>query len=297
MLMPFDTQDAFGRQIITALRQGLEQFGWIDGRNVRIEERWIGGEDERRKTFAAELVRSSPDVIFACFTGQLAALFQETHSIPIVFIGVSDPVNAGYVASFARPGGNITGFTFYEPAMVGKWLGVLKEIAPAVTRIAYMVNRDTAPHYGGYLAAFMNDATALNVEAIPLLVHSTGEIETAIKTLQRRPDSGLIAAPDTFIAVNRGLIVELAAQYRLPTVYVLRAAVASGGLLSYSPDQIDVSRRSAAYIDRILRGESAAALPVQAPSKFELVINLKTAKALGLSVPTTLLARADEVIE
>jgi putative ABC transport system substrate-binding protein len=267
------------------------------GRNINIDERWIGGDDDRRAAYAAEIVRSSPDVIFACFAGQLAALLRETRTIPIVFVGVSDPVAAGYIESFVRPGGNVTGFVFYEPSMVGKWLGVLKEIAPSLSQVAFMVNPETSPHYGNYLAVFVKAAPALQIEPITSMVRSANDIETAIEKLARRPDSGLLVSPDTFTAVNRELIVSSAARYHVPAVYVFRPAAVAGGLLSYGPDQIDVVRRSAGYIARIVRGEQPSELPIQAPVKFELVVNLKTAKTLGLTVPPTLLARADEVIE
>jgi putative ABC transport system substrate-binding protein len=297
VLMPFEAQDPFGREIISALREGVQERGWADGRNIRIDERWIGGDDERRSTYAAELVHSSPDVIFACFAGQLAALLRETQTVPIVFVGVSDPVAAGYVESFAHPGGNITGFVFFEPSMVGKWLGVLKEIAPALSRVGFMVNPKTSPHYESYFSAFINVASKFKVEPIRCFVQGLSEIEDQIEGLARQPNSGLLVANDTFMAIHWDLIARNVARHRVPAVYVFRQAVVGGGLVSYGPDQIDVVRRSGSYIDRILRGERPAELPIQAPVKFELVINLKTAKALGLDVPPTLLTRADEVIE
>jgi len=297
VLMPFEPQDPFGREIISALREGLKERGWADGRNIRIDERWIGGDDERRSIYAAELVRASPDVIFACFAGQLVALLRATHTIPIVFAGVSDPVAAGYVESFAHPGGNVTGFVFFEPSMVGKWLGVLKEIAPALSRVGFMVNPETSPHYGNYFAVFINAAPKFKVEPIRCFVQRANEIEDQIKVLARQPDSGLLVAPDTFTALHRDMIAAVAARHRVPAVYVFRNAVMGGGLISYGPDQIDVIRRSGSYLDRILRGERPTELPIQAPVKFELVINAKAAKALGLEIPPTLLARADEVIE
>jgi putative tryptophan/tyrosine transport system substrate-binding protein len=297
VLMPFDAQDQFGREIISALREGLKERGWAEDRNIRIDARWIGSDDERRTTYAAELVRSAPDMLFACFAGQLAALARESRTIPIVFVGVSDPVAAGYVESFAHPGGNITGFVFFEPAMVGKWLGVLKEIAPALSRVGFMVNPEVSPHYQNYFSVFTGVAPKFKVEAIRCFAGRASEIEDQIKALARQPNSGLLVAPDTFTALHRQLIAAAAARHRIPAVYVFREAVMAGGLLSYGPDQLDVIRRSASYIDRILRGERPAELPIQAPVKFELVVNLKTAAALGLEVPPTLLARADEVIE
>jgi putative ABC transport system substrate-binding protein len=296
-LMPFEGRDPFGLEIIGSLRESLGERGWTEEHNLRIEERWIGGDDERRSLYAAELVRSAPDVIFACFAGQLAALSRETRDIPIVFVGVSDPVAAGYVESFARPGGNITGFVFFEPAMVGKWLGMLKEIAPALARIGFMVNPEASPHYGNYFAEFTKAAPAFKVAPIESFVRHPDEIEKRIEALARQPNSGLLVAPDTFNAQHREAIVAAAARHRVPAVYVFRPAVVGGGLISYGPDQINVFRRSTSYIDRVLRGERPADLPVQAPTKYELVINLKTARALGLDIPATLLGRADEVIE
>ena len=297
VLMPFDAQDSFGREIVAALREGLNERGWAEGRNVRIDARWIGGDDERRSAHAAELVRSAPDVLFACFAGQLAALSRETRAIPIVFVGVSDPVAAGYVESFARPGGNITGFVFFEPAMVGKWLGVLKEIAPALSRVGFMVNPEVSPHYQNYFSVFTNVAPKFKVEPIRSFANRPSEVEAQIEALARQGGGGLLVAADTFTGLNRQLIAATAARYRIPAVYVFREAVLAGGLISYGPEQLDVIRRSASYVDRILRGERPAELPIQAPVKFELVINMKSAQALGLEVPPTLLARADEVIE
>jgi len=297
ILMPFQAHDPFGLEIISALREGLKERGWAEGRNIRFDERWIGGDDERRNTYAAELVRSSPDAIFACFAGQLAALLRETRTIPIVFAGVSDPVAAGYVDSFAHPGGNVTGFVFNEPSMVGKWLGVLKEIAPALSRVGFMVNPETSPHYANYFAVFTDAAPKFKIEPIRSFVGQANEIERQIAALARQADSGLLVAPDTFTALHRELIAAVAARHRVPAVYVFREAVLGGGLISYGAEQIDVIRRSASYIDRVLRGERPAELPIQAPVKFELVINMKAAKALGLEIPPTLLARADEVIE
>jgi putative tryptophan/tyrosine transport system substrate-binding protein len=297
-LMPFDADDEEGRAFIAALRQTLQKFGWTDGRNVQIEPHWIGHDLERRNPYAVELVSQSPDVIFACFSAQLAALLRATHSIPIVFVGVSDPVGSGYVASFAHPGGNVTGFTFWEPSMGGKWLEVLKEAVPRLARVAMMMNPETATSRGaGILKAFEASAAALSVESVTSLVRSLNDIEAAFATLSREPDSGLVVAPDTFTQTHRELIIALAARHRLPAVYANRFFVTSGGLMSYGTDLIDTVRRAASYIDRILKGERPAELPIQSPTKFELVINLSTAKALGLEMPASLLAHADEVIE
>jgi putative ABC transport system substrate-binding protein len=240
----------------------------------------------------------SPDVLLAYASAQLTALARETRAIPIVFIGASDPVGAGFVASFARPGGNITGFTTYEPSLGGKWLATLKEIAPATVRAALMVNPDITFLQGRtYVPAFESAAAALSVEPVTAHVRSTGDIEAALDSLGQRPGGGLIVVPESFTSTHRELIVRLAAQHRVPAMYPYRQFSESGGLISYGPDHVDTFRRSAAYIDRIMRGEKPAELPVQAPTKFELVINLKTAEALGLKVPESFLVRADEVIE
>jgi putative tryptophan/tyrosine transport system substrate-binding protein len=297
-LLPFTADDAEGKAIVAALQRGLQELGWMDGRNIRVEYRWGGRNVERTRAYAAELVGLSLDLIFAFFNAQLRPLSQETRTIPIVFVGASDPVGAGYVASFARPGGNITGFTLYEPSFVGKWLGVLKETAPEVARVAIMVNPDTAILRGTfYLREFETAAATFKVEPITTKVHSTSDIEAAIMVLGQQPHSGLIVAPDTFTLTHAEHIITLAAQHRLPAVYGFRQSAAIGGLISYGPDTLDTVQRSASYIDRILKGEKPGDLPVQAPTKYELVINLKTARALGVTMPPLLLARADEVIE
>jgi putative tryptophan/tyrosine transport system substrate-binding protein len=297
-LMPFTADDAEAKAIVAALRRGLQELGWTDGRDIRVEYRWGGRNVERTRAYAAELVGLSPDLIFAFFNAQLGPLSRETRTIPIVFVGASDPVGAGYVASFARPGGNITGFTLYEPSLVGKWLGVLKETVPAVARVAIMVNPDTAILRGTfYLREFETAAATFKIEPITTKVHSTSDIEAATMVLGQQPHSGLIVAPDTFTLTHAEHIITLAARHRLPAVYGFRQSAAIGGLISYGPDTLHTVQRSASYIDRILKGEKPGDLPVQAPTKYELVINLKTARALGLEVPPTLLARADEVIE
>jgi putative tryptophan/tyrosine transport system substrate-binding protein len=297
-LMPFTADDTEAKAIVAALRQGLEELGWTDGRNIRVDYRWGGSNAERTRAYAVELVGLSPDLIFAFFNAQLAPLSRETRTIPIVFVGASDPVGAGYVASFARPGGNITGFTLYVPSLVGKWLGILKEIAPAVARVAIMVNPDTAILLGTfYLRAFETAAATFNVEPITTKVHSISDIEAATMALGQQPHSGLIVAPDTFTLTHAELITALAARHRLPAVYGFRQSAALGGLISYGPDTLDTVKRSASYIDRILKGEKPGDLPVQAPAKFELIVNLKTAKTLDLTVPPGMLMAADEVIE
>jgi putative tryptophan/tyrosine transport system substrate-binding protein len=294
-LWPFGEQDSDGQAVLTAFRQGLRDFGWAD---IRIESRWSGGNIERARAFAAELVGLSPDVIFAYFNAQLGPLSRETRTIPIVFVGASDPVGAGYVASLPRPGGNITGFTLYEPTLAGKWLGVLKEAAPQVTRVALLINPDTAVVHGTlYTQALEAAAASAGVEPVIANVYSPSDIETAIGSLGKQPGSGLIVAPDTFSEVNGDPIVELAARHRVPAVYAISRFATRGGLMSYGPNTPDAVRRATSYVDRILRGERPADLPVQAPVKFDLVVNLKAARALGLNIPESFLLRADEVIE
>jgi putative ABC transport system substrate-binding protein len=287
-----------GQLRVAALRKSLAGLGWTEGRNIRIELRWSGGNGERASFQAAELVGLKPDVIFVYANSQLAPLSRETRSIPIIFVGASDPIGAGYIASFARPGGNITGFTLFEASFAGKWLGSLKEIAPALARVAIMANPEAAVARGTlYSGAFEAAARTLTVEPIPAYVHSAGDIETAVATLGRQPDSGLIVAPDTFTNTHRDLIVALAARHRVPAIYAHRQFPESGGLMSYGPDTADTVRRSAFYVDRVLRGEKPAELPVQAATRFELVVNVRAARALGLDPSPMLLARADEVIE
>jgi putative tryptophan/tyrosine transport system substrate-binding protein len=297
-LMPFKEQDAKGQEIVAALRQGLSDHGWTEGRNLEMKFRWVGDDIQRRSAYAAEIVAASPDVIFACYAAQLAPLARETGTIPIVFVGVSDPIGSGYVASFPRPGGNITGFTFYESSMAGKWLELLKTMVPNIKTVALMVNPETAILRGTfYLEALKTAAAKLSVESRTANVRNTGEIEVAIAELGQQP-GGLIVAPETFTEVHREFIVALAARHRVPAIYGTgQAPEKSGGLISYGPNTTDTSRRAASYLDRILRGERPAELPIQAPTKFDLIVNLTTAKALGIDVPPTLLVRADEVIE
>jgi putative ABC transport system substrate-binding protein len=298
VLMNTTDSNAVGQAQLAAFRQGLQDLGWTEGRNVRIDVRWGAGDVVRIRGHAAELVGLSPDVLLAYASAQLTALARETRAIPIVFIGASDPVRAGFVASFARPGGNITGFTTYEPSLGGKWLATLKEIAPATMRAGLMVNPDITFLQGrAYDPAFESAAAALSVEPVTAHVRSTGDIEAVLDSLGQRPGGGLIVVPESFTSTHRELIVRLAAQHRVPAMYPFRQFPASGGLISYGPNNVDTARRSAAYVDRIMRGEKPAELPVQAQTKFELVINLKTAKALGLKVSESFLVRADEVIE
>jgi putative ABC transport system substrate-binding protein len=279
-----------------AFRQGLAAHGWTENRNIQIEHRFSAGDVAQIQSYATELVTSAPDLIVASSTPVLAALQQATRDIPIVFSVVNDPVGQGFVASLARPGGNITGFTFVEFTMVGKWLEMLKEIAPDVRRVALLFNPQTAPYYHVYLREFGPVPAALAAELFAAPVRDEAEIEAAVAALAREP-AGLIVAPDPFINVRRRLIMQLAERHRLPAIYGFRHYVTEGALMSYGPDTADIVRRSASYVDRILKGDKPADLPVQQPTKFELVINLKSAKALGLAVSAMLLARADEVIE
>ena len=298
VLMGYAKGDPEGQSALDVLRRGLRDLGWTENRNVQIYDRWASGNVERTRDFAAELVGLSPDVIFAYFNAQVAALSRETRTIPIVFVGASDPIGAGYVATLARPGGNITGFTLYEPSIAGKWVGILKEIDPRIARVALMVNPETAVLHGSlYSSTFAAAASSLSVEPVTAMVHTPADIETAISSLSRQPGSGLIVAPDTFTVTNGELIVSLTAKHHLPAVYGFNVFSKTGALLSYGPDYHDAVRRAASYVDRILRGEKAAELPVQAPIKFKTILNVQTAKALGLTVPPGVLVAADEVIE
>jgi putative ABC transport system substrate-binding protein len=294
VLMNIASDDAEGQARLAAFHQGLQQLGWTVGHNVRIDYRWGGADAERFHRGAAELIALAPDAILASGTPSVAALQQATGRTPIVFAQVTDPVGSGLVESLARPGGNTTGFTAFEYGVSAKWLELLKEIAPRVTRVAVL--RDLAIGIG-YLAAIQAVAPALGVELTPVGVRDAGEIERAVTAFARGSNDGMIVPPSTLALTHRELIAKLAVRHRLPAVYGFRYHVAIGGLVSYGPDTIDPFRRAAGYVDRILKGEKPADLPVQAPTKYELVINLKTARALGLDVPPTLLARADEVIE
>jgi len=296
MLIGQAADDVDGKARLAAFVQGLQQLGWTDGRNVRIDTRWGGGDADRMRRYAAELVALAPDVILAGGTAAVGILLQATRTVPIVFASVADPVGAGHVDSVARPGGNATGFLLYEYGTSGKWLELLKEIAPGVTRVA--VIRDAAIAAGiGQLAAIQSVAPSFGVELTPLNVRDAAEIERAVTVFAKSSKGGLILTGSSLALVHRDLIITLAARHKLPAVYNSRLYVASGGLISYGPEFTDQYRQAAGYVDRILKGEKPGDLPVQAPTKYELLINLKTAKALGLDVPPTLLARADEVIE
>ena len=298
VLSNFAESDLEAQSMVEALHQTLQELGWVEGRNLRFDHRWAAGNSTRIQAFAKALVALQPDVIVGHVTPAVTALRKETSTIPIVFIQVSDPIGAGFIANLAHPGGNITGFTTYEPSMVGKWVEMLKEMAPRVSRLAFLFNPQTAPFVTRYYQGPLeSSARSLGIQPSANPVHNASEIESVITALAREPGVGLIVMPDSFNIVHRERIIALAAQNKLPAISPYQFMVAEGGLMSYGIDVVDLFRRAAAYIDRILKGEKPADLPVQAPTKFALVINLKTAKALGLDVPPTLLARADEVIE
>ena len=288
--------DPEGQVRNTAFAQSLAQLGWTVGQNLRIEHRWAAGDAERIRRYAAELVALTPDVMLATGAAGVAPVLQATRTVPVVFVLVPDPVGAGFVDSLARPGGNATGFVQFEYAISGKWLELLKEIAPGVTRVAVL--RDPATTAGqGQIGAIQAMAPSFGVEVTPVNVRDSGDIERAIAAFVHSSRDGLIVTGSALAQFHRDLIVTLAARHKLPTVYFQRIFVARGGLISYGADVLDQYRRAAGYVDRILKGEKPGNLPVQAPTNYELVINLKTAKALGLEIPPTLLARADEVIE
>jgi putative tryptophan/tyrosine transport system substrate-binding protein len=295
VLMPWAESDAEAQARIAAFRDGLQKLGWSDGRNVRIEYRWAADAD-RLRGYAAELVAMTPDVIFAGPLAAMSALHGKTRTIPIVFAQVGDPVGQGFVASLARPGANITGFVSLEYAIGVKWLELLEQIAPRVTRVAVVYDPEN-PSWAGYLREIEVGAASFGVQLSPFAVRDAAAIERAINAFAGEPHGGLILLPGPVVVAHREIIIALAAKHRLPAVYSFRYYVADGGLASYSVDARDLYRRAAAYIDRILKGEKPAELPVQLPTKYELTINLKTAEALGLDVPVSLLARTDEVIE
>jgi putative ABC transport system substrate-binding protein len=282
---------------IAALRQGLESLGWSEGRNLRIDYRYAPASiPEQARAAAKELIDLRPDLIFAQSTPMILALQRESRTIPIVFVEASDPIGYGFVASLPRPGGHLTGFLLIEASITGKWLGMLKEIAPRLARAAIVGNPKTSP-YDYFLQAGAAVAPSLAIEVMPMRVETAVDIESAIVSFAQTPNGGLVVRPAVTTTQNRNLIIALAKQYRLPAVYSGRFFVAPGGLMSYGPDRIDTWRQSAAYVDRILRGDKPADLPVQAPVKFETAVNLRTAQALGLTIPETLLATADEVIQ
>jgi putative ABC transport system substrate-binding protein len=296
VLMNLAADDPQSMARITAFLQGLQQLGWTDGQNVAIEYRWGGGDPECIRKFAAELVALAPDVILAVGSFTVLPLQQVSRTVPIVFANVTDPVGAGIVANLARPGGNATGFTTFEYGISAKWLELLKQIGSGITRAAVLRDPTIIASISQF-AAIQSVAPSLGVELTPIDTRNAGDIERAVVAFAREPNAGLIVVTGTSAITHRELIISLASRHRLPAVYPFRYYVTGGGLMSYGPDVIDFYRRAAGYVDRILKGEKPADLPVQAPTKYELIINLKTAKALGLEVPPTLLARADEVIE
>jgi putative ABC transport system substrate-binding protein len=296
VLLNIAADDVESQVRLAAFAQGLQELGWVVGQNVQLDYRWAGGSVDTIRKYAAELVALAPDVILAQSTTAVAPLIESTQTIPVVFTVVADPVGAGFVRSLSHPGGNVTGFTGFEYAFAGKWLELLKEVAPAVTRVAVL--RESASVTGpAQFGAIQAVAPTLRMELRPVDTRDVKEIERSITAFARDPNGGIIVTGSPAATVHRKAIVALAALHRLPGIYYTRYFADQGGLISYGPDFVDQFRRAASYVDRILKGEKAADLPVQAPTKYELVINQKTAKALGLDVPATLLARADEVIE
>jgi putative tryptophan/tyrosine transport system substrate-binding protein len=298
VLMGYVETDREGQAFVAAFREGLQKLGWAETRNIRIDYRWAtSGDAESIQRFAKELVALQPDIILSNNTPTTAAVLKQTLAIPVIFIAVSDPVGSGFVASLPRPGGNVTGFTNVEPTMAGKWLELLKEIAPRVASVTLLFNPATAPYAEYYLNPFKAAARSFGVESITASVHDASELESVISAGAREPNGGFIVMPDPFTTVHRAEITSLAARYRLPAVYPFRFFAELGGLLSYGSDLFDNYRGAATYADRILKGAKPSELPVQAPVKFELVINRKTATSMGLTIPTSLLVAAEEVIE
>jgi len=295
VLMGLGANDSEAKADVVALKQGLQELGWTEAHNLKINYSWSGGVPDRIQSSAKELVDLQCEVIVARSTPMVAALLKETQTIPIVFAVVADPIGSGFVQTFARPGGNVTGFQNYEFTMVGKWVQMLKEIAPQVQRVAFVYNPTTTPP--GFLRSLETLAPSMSVQLLAAPVHDAAEIDSTLAAIAREPGGGFLVLPDIFMIANRAQIIELAAQHRLPAVYASNLWTTAHGLMSYGPDTSNLFYRAASYVDRILKGEKPADLPVQAPIKYELVINLKTAKALGLTVPPTLLARADQVIE
>jgi putative ABC transport system substrate-binding protein len=297
VLMGYAESDREGQANIAAFLGGLQKLGWMEGRNIRLDTRWSAADADLIQRFAKELVALQPDLILTQNTPTTAAVLQQTRTIPIIFANVSDPVGSGFVAGLPRPGGNVTGCIDMDASMGGKWLGLLKEVAPRVARVAFVFNSATAPFADYYVTPFKTAAASFSVEAIAAPVRDTTELESVVAGQAREPDGGLIVMPEAFMNVHRVEVTSLATHYRLPAVYPRRFFAELGGLLSYGNDQSDNFRRTATYADRILHGAKANELPVEQPTKFELVINLKTAKVLGLTVPPRMLTQADEVIE
>jgi len=298
VLTPFSENDPGATSFLAALVQSLAHLGWTEGSNLRMHVRWAAGSLEQARRYAKELVGLQPDVILVDSTPQTAALQQETLTIPIIFVEVSDPVGSRFVASLSHPGGNITGFGNHEPSLAGRWLEMLVELAPNVRRVAAIFNSDTAPYVQSYyLPVFETAARTNKVEPITAIVRSAADIEAVMAQLGDEPNGGFVVMPDAFTFLHRGLIIVLAARGKIPGMYTLALIVREGGLIAYCPDIPDLYRRAAAYIDRTLRGAKPADLPVQMPVKFQMVVNAKTAKAIGLAIPPSVLVAADEVIE
>jgi putative ABC transport system substrate-binding protein len=297
ILMAGAESDPHYQADVAVFREGLQKLGWVDGQNIRIEVRWAGFNAETMRRYAKELIALQPDLILSNDTPTTATLLQQTRTVPIVFATVADPVGSGFVASFARPGGNATGFAVYEPSLGGKWLELLKETVPDVAKVVVIFNPATAPFAEYHLKSINDAATSFGVEVSVAHVHDVSELETVVAAQAREPNSGLIVLNEDFMIAHRVEIISLAARYRLPAVYPFRFFAELGGLISYGVDLNDNFRRAVSYADRVLRGAKPSELPVQAPVKFELVINLKTAKAIGIDVPLQLKQRADEVIE
>ena len=297
VLIAFAESDHEAQSWVAALREELRKLGWTDGRNIEIDTRWAAADVDSMKRYAKELVALQPDLMVTSSTPATAAMLQQTDTIPIIFVLVADPVGSGFVASLPRPGGNVTGFTPIVGSLGGKWVELLKEIAPRIARVTLMFNPPTATFVEGYLSPFKAAAASLGAEAVIAPVHDMPELESLVAAQALEPTSGLVVIPDAFMVGHRAQITALAARYRVPAIYTFRSFAELGGLISYGPDFFDEYRRTASYVDRILKGEKPTELPVQAPVKFERVINLKAATALGLTIPPTLFARADEVIQ
>jgi ABC-type uncharacterized transport system substrate-binding protein len=297
MLSGLAANDSEAQARVAAFQRGLKELGWREGRNLHIDFRWSTGDTTEMATFAKELAELKPDLIVGMTTPAVAALVQETKTVPIVFASIVDPVGRGFISNMARPGGNVTGILNFEFSMGGKWLETLMQVSPAVNRIAILFNPEAAPFAPSFVRVIEESALSIGVEPIAVAVHDDAELERTVADFAAKPAGGLIVLPDVFTVGHRDLIVALAARHRVPAVYPLRTFTVSGGLISDSGDPNDIFRRAASYVDRILKGTKPGDLPVQAPTKYELVINLKTAKALGINMPATLLARADEVIE
>jgi putative ABC transport system substrate-binding protein len=297
ILMNVAKEDPAGIADLVAFRMALAELNWIEGRNIQIETRWPGSDIERIAALAKELVELKPDVLLARSTPTTAALRHEISTAPIVFVNVTEPVEQGFVQSLARPGGNVTGFSNFEPAITGKWLQLLKEADPRIARVALVHNPQTAPFAGTFVRSAQSSASAFRLEVTAMPVQSDADIEAAMNAFAQRPGGALVAIPDSFNAAHRDAIISQAARNRLPTLYAVTASAPAGGLMAYAVDTTDLMRRAASYVDRIFKGTKPGELPVQFPAKFDFAINLKTARALGLQIPQGLLATADELIE